>query len=653
MQALCRSANMRLAFEFLASVLLAGIFGAPCALVAADEAPVERPRQSEPAARNTELGKRRAGLTAVAPSVAIPSMAQANPPPVALSDPLLLSPNGGSSPDIAVDRFGRAHVVWRGLDSLLYYAQVDASNTITIQPKTLYDFAIRASAPPRIAVDAAGDAHIISATLSSPFPLLYVKVHNGTRVLLKTFTMQIPFTAAFDFETDSGPSIDINPQTGLPVVAAEARVAWHYTNPTVYRYNEEISVISLDAAGNPDRTSRWTAYSLRSSTDLTYRSQYCDVAVDSLGTTHCVWVYADPNVSGLNIRYAKSGSNTWSEIATNRNVANLIGGPEITRGLPGIVDIVWATTGNSVIWQETDHNGLTVVDDSGVSGPMSVASNPNVAAFDDEVFFGWADSREGTTARDIYSRSLLGAVPEINVSESSGSAFNHALSARGPNSVSFVWQDTRSGANQIFYRTAEKPAILTLHRLTQAALNFAQGDGIDTPLEVKPSPNDLANQPQVLGLVADGVTPLLIKLAPLSPAAATYQISFSVQGGTLDLASHLRVLTSGQFVVGDQLALSLADPIGYAHISGIQPEEITFSGVSELDVTVTATTGGVNTGSTTFKIRKPPVVLVHGYNADYLSWSPSFRAELSSTRPSFFHKNHRVRRHAAVPRSNG
>ena len=101
MQTPCRPANMRLALVFLTSVLLARIFVSPCALVAAEEAPVERPTHQETAAQNFELRRKPVDLTAVAPSAAISDVAQANSPPIGLSDPILLSPAGGVSPDIA------------------------------------------------------------------------------------------------------------------------------------------------------------------------------------------------------------------------------------------------------------------------------------------------------------------------------------------------------------------------------------------------------------------------------------------------------------------------------------------------------------------------------------------------------------------------
>ncbi len=188
----------------------------------------------------------------------------------------------------------------------------------------------------------------------------------------------------------------------------------------------------------------------------------------------------------------------------------------------------------------------------------------------------------------------------------------------------------QSGTRQAIV-TATPPAV-TLHRVTQKALIFTAADGIDDPLKLTTNRDDLSKQPALgLGLVADGVTPMLIKLAPPVTTTATYAVNFAVQGGTVDLASHLRILKSGQFVEGNELVLSPADPVGYAYLSGINAEDVFFSSAPELLVTVTATTPGGSGFATAFRIRKPPVVLVHGYNAKADTWSEAFKTALATS----------------------
>lgn len=458
-----------LTFAVLAAVLMAGFF--PLSdLSAANDSPVAKPSHAESSRGHAHLRNRREVLSAAAANAGTRAVPQASPPASVLSEARLLSPAGGYSPDVAVDHLGRAHVVWSGLDFHVYYAQVDSNNNITVPATSVYDF-VNTNLP-RVTVDASGDAHIIATSPAPSSFLIYLKVRDGARLLLKAFTM-FPL-GVFDSEDDAFPSIDINPQTGLPVIAAEVRLSWHYdvNGFPVYRWNEELSVISLDATGNPDRSSRWSAYYLRNSSGPTLRAQFPDVAVDFLGTTHCVWLHRDPSWSGSSIGYGRSTHTTeWTEIANSRTAVD---GPEIARGKSsGTAEIVWSTTANTAIWQEIDHNGVTAIDDSVVSGPDARVSRPNIASFSDEVFVGWADSREGATS-DIYSTSVVGGSPEFNVSESSGTAFNHAIAAASPRSLRFAWQDTRNGPSQIFYRGASSSPSLTLHQLRQDGLISAR-----------------------------------------------------------------------------------------------------------------------------------------------------------------------------------
>ncbi len=113
-------------------------------------------------------------------------------------------------------------MVWRGNDLHVWYAQVGPDGVILLPARKVYDLV--STTFPRIAVDANGDAHIVTTTTSSPATLIYFKVSNGTRVLIKGFTMFTP--GAFDREADYWPTIDINPLTGLPVIAAEVQASW-------------------------------------------------------------------------------------------------------------------------------------------------------------------------------------------------------------------------------------------------------------------------------------------------------------------------------------------------------------------------------------------------------------------------------------------
>ena len=121
---------------------------------------------------------------------------------------------------------------------------------------------------------------------------------------------------------------------------------------------------------------------------------------------------------------------------------------------------------------------------------------------------------------------------------------------------------------------------LSMHSVSSNAIYNSQA-GVDDAIELIANDAVLkTGQPAVTsGLVADGVTPLLLELSrgstPEQPT--TFQITFpTVDGGSVSggLAQHLRVLqyagSSGTFVTGSNVILSPAHPNGFAYISGIR-----------------------------------------------------------------------------------
>ena len=186
---------------------------------------------------------------------------------------------------------------------------------------------------------------------------------------------------------------------------------------------------------------------------------------------------------------------------------------------------------------------------------------------------------------------------------------------------------------------------ISLHRLEGTALTFSPSDGVDMPLEVTHQAAILRNQPELgksassnAGLVADGVTPLLFKFTLNSDFR--YTLSLSVAGGGVlqsgSLSKKLRILTNSTWVATTNLALEGNE--GFAYIAPIQSEELILdNGVTELSVTLTAR--NVDSGDTitkAFKLRKPPIVLVHGYNADRKSWGLEFTNTAKLGRPGDF-----------------
>ena len=164
----------------------------------------------------------------------------------------MISP--GSGPDMAADQSGRIHVVWQDPTLGLMYAQVGPDGTITAPATSMYPS--HGYAFPHIAVDSAGDAHLI-ATTTGFTGLIYVKVSGGKSVALNAFFIE-PTLA--DNVTDLSPSIAINPVTQLPIVAAEVQSELDEYNGDPFDpgfvpvYSTFIASVGLDGGGNPVRT---------------------------------------------------------------------------------------------------------------------------------------------------------------------------------------------------------------------------------------------------------------------------------------------------------------------------------------------------------------------------------------------------------------
>ena len=101
-----------------------------------------------------------------------------------------------------------------------------------------------------------------------------------------------------------------------------------------------------------------------------------------------------------------------------------------------------------------------------------------------------------------------------------------------------------------------------------------------------------------------------------------------------NLTARVQVLSDGAWVgATNAITISPGQP-AYAYIGAITANEVKYLAGVELETNLRlqpVDDAGVPNGDPTlssFRIRKPPIVLVHGYNADGSSWSDSFKLEL-------------------------
>jgi hypothetical protein len=194
------------------------------------------------------------------------------------------------------------------------------------------------------------------------------------------------------------------------------------------------------------------------------------------------------------------------------------------------------------------------------------------------------------------------------------------------------------------------PVQLTLLALNQNGLTpgsiTAGLSDINAPLVPVTDPTLLANQQEIHGgLVADGVTPLVIELAadPASLGQFASGQDFVFQAttfgpGTLNgnsLNQRLLLLQDGAWEVATDVVLTAADPTAYVELTPITSDDLSLSGLTNqlgVDFSVVDNASGVQAGDIQLGVRKPPIALLHGYNTDG-NWGSDFKTILGTSRP--------------------
>jgi hypothetical protein len=196
---------------------------------------------------------------------------------------------------------------------------------------------------------------------------------------------------------------------------------------------------------------------------------------------------------------------------------------------------------------------------------------------------------------------------------------------------------------------AEVPVETELQRVTVSgytATSISVGEtDVDAPLELVTDKSVLEAQPVIFGgWVADGVTPMLFKLSAKEeslesfPEGRQFRLDVEIKGGGevdgVELPDRLKLLKSGSWVADNQFELSPSAPAAFAQFTPIKADELLLSsggeltiGLSVVDIVSEEIVSEVN-----LRLRKPPVVLIHGYNTPG-DWGDGFILQLGKSRP--------------------
>lgn len=185
--------------------------------------------------------------------------------------------------------------------------------------------------------------------------------------------------------------------------------------------------------------------------------------------------------------------------------------------------------------------------------------------------------------------------------------------------------------------------IITPLRVTLDLANISSTDSVDAP--IIPSSDSIAlasaNTPLGMGLVADGVTPVLFKITG-SPGNYTLAISNNAFASNPSFYTNLFVLQNGRWENTTSFSISAVPQANtgtaFVYLQGLDWEQfVNPNQYKKVVATLEAVAlTSQNTNSCSFEIRPPPIALIHGYATDARAWGVGFTNLLSNYRPTDF-----------------
>jgi hypothetical protein len=256
------------------------------------------------------------------------------------------------------------------------------------------------------------------------------------------------------------------------------------------------------------------------------------------------------------------------------------------------VDGVFSSEGHNLVGRAQVSNGFVAPGDQ--AGTPDVPLNPKI---------GPLQGNGGLTK----THALLAGSPAIDAGDNAVLAPPWSLSSdqRGDGRRKGFAVDIGAYESD-FQRDDSVTYTLSCHRLDANAVDLSLPATIDTPLIPLTGKLALENSPLLgLGLVADGVTPALIKFTHKPLVQTAYEVTCSVDGTLTDFGNSLNILHNTFWLATNEVVLSPTNWNGFAYLSGIPAEAVQFSRfVSELIVTVKVKErGGISeVASTSFRI---------------------------------------------------
>ena len=212
------------------------------------------------------------------------------------------------------------------------------------------------------------------------------------------------------------------------------------------------------------------------------------------------------------------------------------------------------------------------------------------------------------------------------------------------------WVTVSDGSTSVTSKAAKltlSTLSIKMHQVSDSRgyQNATSSAGADEPLIPLASETSLGSHLKEVsqGLVADGVTPLVFSVKETGQTTEDHIYTIKLvpkATGSFSYNKELYVLDNGWYFQSTLLPIK-AHPQGdfttYFYLKGVKSEDIpTFVSEESYSIEITSGTGSEALATQEFKIRRPPIVLVHGFNSDGKDWKDGFKNALYYSRPKDF-----------------
>ena len=181
------------------------------------------------------------------------------------------------------------------------------------------------------------------------------------------------------------------------------------------------------------------------------------IATDSAGNIHVVWY--DTTYGDWEILYTKSEDNgsTWTQPTNLSDNTGHSYHPDIATDSAGNINVVWedtTPTNRQILFTRSEDGGSTWIQPKNVSNTSDSSENPAISTDSaGNIFVIWHDKTPGNF--DIlFSRSTDSGSTWIqpkNVSNNTGNSYSPVLSTDSAGNINVVWFDTSPGNRDILY----------------------------------------------------------------------------------------------------------------------------------------------------------------------------------------------------------